>query len=72
MSNLRRSSRPGPGPSNGLLPLVASAPQPRLRSRWPLIALAALVVVLALAWFDGGEEPLRPIAQTVELAEPQS
>jgi len=35
------------------------------------IAVAALipVVLLALAWFDGGEEPLRPIAEPVALPE---
>lgn len=34
--------------------------------RWPWVA-GALVVVLALAWFDGGEESLRPIAEDVAL-----
>lgn len=36
-----------------------------------MIALAVLVPVLllALAWFDGGEEALRPIAEPVALPE---
>lgn len=34
------------------------------------LAVALLVVaVLALAWFDGGREPLRPIAEPVKLPE---
>lgn len=43
------------------------APASRGR-RWPWVA-GALVVLFALAWFDGGEEPLRPIAQDVTLPE---
>lgn len=38
----------------------------RRARRWPWVA-GALVVVLALAWFDGGEEALHPIAQDVTL-----
>lgn len=38
-----------------------------LRARWPFYAGAAVIAVLALAYFDGGEEPIRPIAQPVEL-----
>ena len=30
---------------------------------------ALVVLLLAYAWFDGGEEPLRPIAQPVEVPE---
>jgi hypothetical protein len=41
------------------------APVRRAR-RWPWVA-GALVVLLALAWFDGGEEALHPIAQDVTL-----
>lgn len=71
MANLRRSSRPGHGPSQGLLPFTAPAAAPHARLRWPLIALAVVAGLLALAWIDGGEEPLRPIAQAVDLAEVQ-
>ena len=30
-----------------------------------LLAIAAVVVLLAFAWVDGGVEPLRPIEQPV-------
>lgn len=40
--------------------------QPR---RWPIIAIAVVASVLALAWMDGGEEPLHPIAEDVLLSE---
>jgi hypothetical protein len=34
-----------------------------------VIAGLVLAALLALAWFDGGEEPLRPIADDVALPE---
>ena len=44
--------------------------KPRLSGRawWPAMALVA-GGLLALAWFDGGEEPIRPIAEDVPLPE---
>lgn len=39
------------------------------RRRWPLVLAVAAVVLLALAWFDGGEEALHPIAEDVALPE---
>ena len=36
------------------------------RRKPALIAGAALAGVLAIAWFDGGEEPLHEISQPVE------
>lgn len=38
-----------------------------LRKRWPFYAVAALLVLLAVAWFDGGEESIRPIVQPIAL-----
>ncbi|WP_374405845.1 hypothetical protein [Pelagerythrobacter sp.] len=32
-------------------------------------AAAVIAVLLLYAWIDGGEEPLRPIAQPVDLPE---
>lgn len=61
MANLRRSLRPQQ--------VVPSAPARQSFARWPLVAGAALLALLALAWFDGGEEPLNPIAQPVPLPE---
>lgn len=40
------------------------------RRRISHIAGALVVLLLAYAWFDGGEEPLRPIAEPVEVPEP--
>lgn len=34
-----------------------------------LAAAGAVLAVLIYAWIDGGEEPLRPIVQQVELPE---
>ena len=64
MANPRRSL----SPLQGMAPADRSRPR-RGIGRWPLIACAVLVVVLALAWFDGGEEPLHPIAEPVDLLE---
>jgi hypothetical protein len=44
------------------------APMQRGR-RWPLLAGAVALALIAIAWFDGGEEPLHPIAQDVALPE---
>lgn len=38
-----------------------------LRRRAPYYAAGALIALLGLAYFDGGEEPIRPIAQQVAL-----
>ena len=38
------------------------------RRRKGLIFALIIVVVLALAWFDGGEEPIHPISQEVILS----
>ena len=43
----------------------------RLSRRWPLIAGAALALLLVLAWIEGGEEPVHPIAEPVSLPEQQ-
>jgi len=57
--------RPRPGP------LAASSPVARARParRWlaVLLAAAAIMLVLGLAWLDGGERALRPIAEPVAL-----
>lgn len=33
------------------------------------LVVLLLLGILFLAWFDGGEEPLHPISQTVEVPE---
>lgn len=50
--------------------LDAAPPPPAQGRRWLAIAgVIVLAALLALAWFDGGEEPLRPIAQDVAVPE---
>jgi hypothetical protein len=56
MANLRRSQ-------TGLQPDASAASTAR---KWAL-AVLALAGLLALAWFDGGEQALRPIAEDVAL-----
>ncbi|XUU59739.1 hypothetical protein ACRAQ6_09160 [Erythrobacter sp. HA6-11] len=54
---------------NRILPMEGTPPSGRLRIRivvWVLVLLSILVVV---AYIDGGEEPLRPISEPVELPE---
>lgn len=65
MAKLRRS----PGPAHGLSPM--DAPRPAGQRRWVVLAGLVLAGLLALAWFDGGEQPLRPMEQAVELPEVQ-
>lgn len=63
MANLRRSITPQQG---------IDAPVRRWRrgmARWPLVAIALAIGLLALAWVEGGETPLRPIAVSVNLPE---
>ncbi len=60
MANLRRQRLSPSG--------LQEAPAPRPR-RWPLIAGIVATMLLALAWFDGGEEALHPIAEDVALPE---
>lgn len=40
------------------------------RRAWA-IAMLAIIVLLALAWFDGGEEATRPITREIPLPEPR-
>ncbi len=35
--------------------------------RMPVYICGGLLAIIALAYFDGGEEPIRPISQTIEL-----
>ena len=62
MANLRRKLTPQHG---------IDAPERRRRwpSRWPLVVGALALGLLALMWINGGETPLRPIAEPVQLPE---
>ncbi|MEE4200035.1 hypothetical protein [Erythrobacter sp.] len=40
--------------------------------RWPLYAAGAIALVTLVAWIDGGEEPIRPIAEKVTLSDATS
>lgn len=44
---------------------------PAGRRKLLLLAMVGAGALLTLAWFDGGEEPLHPIAQDVALPELQ-
>ncbi len=57
MANLRRTPPQSP--------VLGSRPAPR--RRWPWIVAGAAAAILVAALIDGGEEPLRPIAQPVAL-----
>lgn len=62
------ASVPGPGSGRmiGERPRVTG----RKRRNWVLAGIAGLAAALiAFAWIDGGEEPLRPIAQPIPLPE---
>ena len=50
--------------------LDAPAPTRPGGRRWPLALAGLAAAMLALAWFDGGEEPLHPIAQDVAVPGP--
>ena len=40
---------------------------PFLKQHWRRLAGGTALVLVLLAWFDGGEEPLHPITQSVDL-----
>ena len=55
--------------------MTASDTQPNssaktgLRKQWPIYAGCAAVLVLAIAYVDGGEEPIHPIVQQISTPE---
>jgi len=68
MANLSRPSLSASAASRQRLAREPVRRPPRLARRAGLV-LAVLAGLAALAWLDGGEEPLHPIAQGVELPE---
>lgn len=62
-----------PPPSRLSVSSLQDAPAPHAPQwrRWAVLAGVMVTVLLAMAWFDGGEEPLHPIAEAVSLPEPQ-
>jgi hypothetical protein len=66
MANL---SRPPLSSSAAPRQILAREPalRPLVRVRRAAIVLAVIAALLGLAWIDGGEEPLHPIAEPVEL-----
>lgn len=61
MANLSR-----PSPARQIRSCEPSLP---LRLRWRRVVIGAMIalVLAGLAWFDGGEEALHPIAQEIAL-----
>ena len=43
-------------------------PRPRPGRIWIILTMV-IVAVIALAWFDGGEQPIRPISQPIAMPE---
>lgn len=61
---MRNLSRPLPARQ-----ILAREPAQRLRipPRRVVIAVALVLALAGVAWIDGGEKPLRPIAQEITL-----
>ncbi|MEP3051368.1 MAG: hypothetical protein ABJP48_00115 [Erythrobacter sp.] len=51
--------------NNSILPMEQSTERRGGIGRWKWYILAVFVVIIGLAWFDGGEEPLHPIVQEI-------
>lgn len=62
MSNLSRAPKTRGGLTSDFAPRRKG-----WRARAPWYAAIALLVVLVLAYIDGGEEPIRPITQEVPV-----
>lgn len=63
MANLRSQIRQ----RQSVSPMV-DAPS-AIRRRWPLLVGIGMAALLVLAWAEGGETPLRPMAEPVQLPE---
>jgi hypothetical protein len=52
-----------------IIPLDHRGPSkgPLANRRWAFFAALAVAGLLALAYFDGGEEPIHPISQQIAL-----
>jgi len=48
-------------------PARAAHPLDGLKRRWPLYVGLFVIALLAIAYIDAGEEPIRPIVQPVAL-----
>lgn len=46
---------------------IGAPSSPRTKWTFALYGAGAVLVILSLAYIDGGEEPLHPIVQTVSL-----
>ena len=49
--------------------ILVREPSPRPHLRRLAVVVLVIAALAGLAWIDGGEEPLHPIAQPVELPE---
>ncbi|TAD73121.1 MAG: hypothetical protein EAY70_12775 [Sphingomonadales bacterium] len=58
-----------PRPLSDDRPQAESPPQRVAGKGWLPAAALVAGALLALAWLDGGEEPLRPIAEDIPLPE---
>jgi hypothetical protein len=59
--------------SSAILSMDESLPRKRANTRRvigrPWLLLGLISAILALAWFDGGEEPIRAISQEISVPE---
>lgn len=70
MSDQRRTDLSQPEPQTAAT--ASGRRHPDFRRRLPIYAAGLLVAILALAWIDGGAEPLHPITQSVDLKSDKS
>ncbi len=54
---------------NLIQPMAGDRVRMKRGTRVGLIAVMIVIAVLALAWFDGGEEAMRPISQEIAVPE---
>ena len=69
MANLSRPSSTSPGVSRRTI-IREPVQGPSQALRRAALVLAGVAVLAALAWLDGGEQPLRPMAQDIDMPEP--
>lgn len=55
--------------NNSIQPMAGSGMAMGRKRRIGLTVALVLIVALGLAWYDGGEEPIRPIVQDIPVPE---
>ena len=55
--------------NNSIQPMSGYGDKGGRKTSAGVVALLVIVSVLGLAWYDGGEEPIRPIEQEIRVPE---